>query len=337
MSDPERSLTWAHGTLAVQRLGAMLAPVEFRLHDGRTVTPLHVAPWAGEPGSEELPGILKRLRGEWPCVPFGYSVPADGWPGEWAGHLGPPADDEEVHGRSSNHDWDWLADDGTALRLRLDYPAASPIAYVEREVRPDPQAAAVDLTFRITVKRRCRLPIGLHPVFRLPAEAGAARLDVGTFRLGRTYPATVEPGKAVFAADRQFTDLAAVPARDGGSPIDATALPLGLDAEELLQIEGSEGHARLVNLAEGYRVMLTWNVAHFPSLLLWMSNRGRTAFPWNGRHLAIGIEPICSPFGLGPATATADNPIARSGVATALDFTPDAPFETHYRLSAEAL
>ncbi len=37
----------------------------------------------------------------------------------------------------------------------------------------------------------------------------------------------------------------------------------------------------------------------FPSCLLWLSNRGRTAYPWNGRHLAIGIEPVCAPFDLG--------------------------------------
>ena len=66
-------------------------------------------------------------------------------------------------------------------------------------------------------------------------------------------------------------------------------------------------------------------------------NRGRKAPPWSGRHLALGIEPVCSPFGLGPETARADNPLARSGVATALDFAPDQPFTTRYRIEAEPL
>ncbi len=132
MRDAERSLAWAHGTLTVQRLGAMLAPVEFRLADGRKVAPLHVAPWADEPGAETLPGILQRLRGEWPCVPFGYSVTSDGWPSEWANVMGPAAEGEEVHGHSSNHEWDWQEDDGHSLRLALDYPQSSPVARVER-------------------------------------------------------------------------------------------------------------------------------------------------------------------------------------------------------------
>ena len=331
-----RGLGWAHGTLAVQRLGAMLAPVTFLLDDGRQVSPLHVAPWAGEAGTESLPGILRRLRGEWPCVPFGYSVPADGWPAEWAPFLGPPADGEEVHGHCANQEWRWLPDDGGSLRLGLDYPEGSPVARVERSITPDPDAPAIDLTFTIAVRRPCRLPIGLHPVFRLPRHAAGAQLELGAFASGRTYPGTVEPGAALFAADRRFEDLGAVPARTGGV-VDAASLPFAYDVEELLQIDGLPGSASLANRAEGYRVRLSWQAEHFPSLLLWYSNRGRKAAPWNGRHLAIGIEPICSPFGLGPETAEADNPVAASGVPTALAFMPETPFTTRYRIEAEPL
>lgn len=337
MTDADRSLDWAHGSLTVQRLGAMMAPVQFKLADGRVVSPLHVAPWAAEPETPELPGILRRLRGEWPCVPFGYSVPSDGWPREWVNVMWPPVDDEEVHGHSSNHDWKWQDDDGASLALALDYPAGSPVARVERVVVPDANAPAVDLTFRIFVRQKCRLPIGLHPVFRLPTQPGSAQLELGAFSVGRTYPETVEPSKAIFAANTTFQDITTVPARNGGAAIDASTLPFMADTEELLQIEGLDGHVALANLADGYRARLSWNPNDFPSLLLWMSNRGRTAEPWNGRHLAIGIEPVCSPFGLGPATALADNPIALSGVPTALEFTPDSLFETHYRISVESL
>lgn len=80
ISDSCRGLSWAHGILTVQRLGAMLAPVTFLLADGRQASPMHIAPWSSDPEAETLPGILRKLRGEWPCVPFGYSVPAEGWP-----------------------------------------------------------------------------------------------------------------------------------------------------------------------------------------------------------------------------------------------------------------
>jgi galactose mutarotase-like enzyme len=334
--DDYRGLGWAHGALTVQRLGAMLAPVTFVLRDGRQVSPFHIAPWVDEPGSDALPGILRKLRGEWPCVPFGYSVSADGWPEEWSQVMGSPEPNEEVHGHSSNNDWTWMESDGRSLSLALDYPETSPVARVERTVTPDPAAPAVDIQFSIVVRRASRLPIGLHPVFRLPAQADAAELELGAFDHGRTYPGDVEPGAPLFARDATFSSLSAVPARAGGT-VDASRLPLAEDTEELLQIQGLDGTAALANHAEGYRVKLSWQKEHFPSLLLWYSNRGRKAFPWNGRHVAIGVEPIRSPFGLGPATAIADNPIARSGIPTALEFSLERPFTTRYRIEAAPL
>jgi hypothetical protein len=334
--DEHRGLGWAHGALTVQRLGAMLAPVTFVLANGRQVSPMHVAPWSNEPEGEALPGILRKLRGEWPCVPFGYSVPAQGWPESWARVMGPPEPGEEIHGHSSNHDWTWRDSKSGSLSLVLAYPQGSSVERVERTVTPDPSAPAIDIDFKIVVRRTCRLPIGLHPVFRLPFETGAATLELSGFDEGRTYPHDVEPGAALFARNKTFAELISVPSRAGGV-VDASRLPLAADTEELLQIEGVDGVVALANHKDGYRVELSWQKKHFPSLLLWYSNRGRKAAPWSGRHVAIGIEPVCSPFGLGPATALADNPIAQSGVATALEFSPERPFVTRYRLKASAL
>lgn len=187
------TLRWPHGTLQVQRLGAMLGPVDFRLADGRSASPLHVAPWADEPAAAELPGILRRLRGEWPCVPFGYPMPADGFPSEWAAVMPSNEIVENVHGFSANHDWDWLDDDGRSLRLACDYPAGSPVRRLERTVTPDPDAPAIDLTLTIEVREACRLPIGLHPVFRLPEKSGAVELVPGRFAHLRTHPAPSSP------------------------------------------------------------------------------------------------------------------------------------------------
>lgn len=334
--DDYRGLGWAHGALTVQRLGAMLAPVTFVLADGRQVSPFHVAPWADAPGTEALPGILRKLRGEWPCVPFGYAMDAAGWPDAWSRAMGPPEPDEEIHGHSANHAWRWVEGDGRSLSLALDYPASSPVAHVARTVTPDAAAPAVDVEFTVVVRRDCRLPIGLHPVFKLPAETAAAAVELGTFGQGRTYPVDLGPAASVFAKDAMFSRLSAVPA-DAGGVIDASRVPLAAATEELLQIEGLDGRVALANHAEGYRVQLSWQREHFPSLLLWYSNRGRTSFPWNGRHVALGIEPICSPFGLSPATALADNPIVRAGTPTAIDFATERPFTTRYRIEAMPL
>ncbi|RUT32503.1 hypothetical protein EMQ25_04920 [Arsenicitalea aurantiaca] len=336
MGEEYRGLGWKHGALVVQRQGAMLAPITFLLANGAQVSPMHVGPWAEEAGMEALPGILRRLRGEWPCVPFGYAVPGDDAPEAWARHMTPPAPDEEVHGLSSNVPWTWGDCDAETLRLSLDYPEADPVRRLERIVTPDPSAPAVDVELRIEIRHDCRLPIGLHPTFHLPAEAGGATLEPGKFDHGRTYPGTVEPGATLFAMDETFADLSAVPGRAGGTR-DATTLPFAEDIEELLQLNGVAGTMALANRAEGYRVRLSWQPEHFPSVLLWYSNRGRKMAPWSGRNVSLGIEPICSPFGLGIDTAQADNPVAASGTPTARDFVAGETFVTRYRIEAEPI
>lgn len=335
VQDAFRGLGWKHGALTVQRHAAMLAPLTFLLPDGRQISPMHVAPWAEKPVAATLPGILARLRGEWPCVPFGYAIEDATAPAEWARFNGASEPGEEIHGHSSNCNWDWVDGNGTSLKLTIDYPVESPVRRLHRTVAPDPDAPAVDMGLTIEIREDCRLPIGLHPTFRLPLDAQQAVIEPGPFTDGRTFPGTVEPSAPLFAIDQRFQSLTEVPMRTGGT-MDASRLPFPVDTEELLQLNGLD-HVALANEAERYRVKLSWNKAHFPSLLLWMSNCGRTAEPWNGRHVALGMEPICSPFGLGPASARADNPIAKSGTPTAHDFRAGEVFTTHYRIEAEAL
>ena len=335
-SDEYRGLGWEHGCLTVQALGAMLAPITFVLPGGRQVSPMHIAPWAEEPASAALPGVLRGLRGDWLCAPFGSAAETTHFPEAWAKLMGPAEPDEELHGHCANHAWQWQDAPAGTLRLAIEYPEASPVSRIERSVTPDPSSPAVDIELRIAVRRDCRMPIGLHPTLRLPAGAGQAQIEPGRFAEGLTYPGLAEPSAPLFVSGARFDDLAAVPARSGGT-IDASRLPLAHVTEELLQLNGIDGTAALANHAEGYRVRLSWQKEHFPSLLLWISNGGRKMEPWSGRHRAVGIEPICSPFGLALATALADNPIAASGTPTAQSFRQGADFVTRYRIAAELL
>src|SRR6185312_15526587 len=336
MSDDYRGLGWRYGTLGVQRLGGMLAPVTFVLPNGRQVSPMHVAPWADEPAAAGLPGILRRLRGEWPCLPYGYAADNAAAPAEWKAVMGVPVPDEEIHGFSSNHDWRWEEGDDASLRLSIVYPVASPVSHLVRTVTPDPKAPAVDTTMTAYIRTACRLPMGIHATFRLPEAPGSARIEPAPFRVGRSFPGAVEPGKDVFAVDAKFDDLAKVPGAAGGT-VDASRVPLPTDTEALLLLLDIGGEVALANTAEGYRVRLSWQQEHFPSLQFWYSNRGRAEPPWNGRHLALGMEPICGAFDMGTNASAGDNPISRSGTATARDFAAGEIFTTRYRISAEAL
>lgn len=327
-------MTWDHGTFSVERLGAMLGPVTFRLPSGREAKPLHLAPWAPEEAGDSP--LLRGLRGEWPCVPFGYTSPATPeTPPEWAAVMAPADPNEEVHGYGSNHDWAWKEVNG-AIALSIDYPDDHPIRWVHRWIAPDPASPAIDFILRIEARSDAALPLGLHFTFRVPTEPGSLSVEPGRFREGRTYPGIVEPGATAFAVNRSFSDLSAVPAWGGGTR-DATRLPFDGQFEELIQLNGVEGRAAVAYPSEGFRARIEWDEAVFPSLLLWISNRGRSAAPWSGRHYALGMEPVQSPFGLGPRTAASPNPLNQSGTSTARLFRAGEVLETRYRLSVEAL
>ena len=333
MSNETRTLRWDRGEATMQSLGAMLAPIVFRLPSGRVAQPMQIAPWADEPGGDALPGVLRRLRGEWPCVPFGVTpirAPLD-WPQNMH-----PDPGEEAHGHGSNHQWDLAEAEDGALVARIAYPETSPIVRLERKVAPIAGEARVEIELTIVARRACRLPIGLHPTFRLPAETGSARLDPGAHAAAWTYPLDISPTSTLFEPNRRGLGLDAVPAVGGGFR-DATRLPFAEDSESLVMLTKTGGRCALENFAEGYRVILEWNPAHFPSLMLWMSNRGRQFAPWNGRHLALGVEPVCAPFDLGTGFANAETPLTHAGIATGVDFDPDTPFTTRYSIHVEEM
>lgn len=326
------AIAWAHGMASVQALGGMLGPVTFLLPDGRQVSPLHVAPWFDDPDRTAKPPILQELRGEWPCVPFGTDAPRtlpEGWSatGETFDGAGVP------HGHSSNAEWVFTDISPDRLTLICDYPDTHPIRRLTRSIAADPNAPALDITLTVEARRLCRLPIGLHPTFRLPSD-GNARLDPPRFREGRVFPLDVEPGQGLLQPGASFASLATVPNRTGGTQSIAV-LPLAENSEELVQLCGVTGGFRLHH-PDGWSVTLDWDADHFPSLLLWISNRGRAYAPWNSRHMALGVEPVCAAFDLGPAVSSAPNPISATGTATAHAFHPDAPFTTRYRIGVAA-
>ena len=334
MSRPlqQAALAWDHGVTSVQALAGMLGPTVFVLPDGRQVSPLHVAPWADEPDIGEQPAILRRLRGEWPCVPFGSDGdrPAgNGWPAASSS----PTVDPGPHGHSSNHDWT-IAVSADALELNIAYPDEHPIASLRRRIVPDPKAAALDFELEVIARRDCDLPIGLHPVVRLPQQREAMRIEVEGAVSAVTYPGETDP-RSIFAPDQFTEDWHRVRLRDG-STFDPSRVPLRHDTEELLQLLQAPGAVSLWNTMEGYRVRLTWSREHFPSLMFWFSNFGRRQPPWSGRHLALGVEPICGALDLGPQISAASNPISVRGVRTTQHISAGQTWLTRYRIAVEA-
>ena len=326
-------LSWAHGSAEVQALGGMLGPVQFRLDDERELDVMHVAPWSGLTRASALPGMLRRLRGEWPCVPFGRADQPPTLPPGWITHS---AGDSWSHGYAANHRWHCLHADAGRVHLAIDYPAEAPVARIERSIEADPDCAAIDISLTVWARRATRLPLGLHPTFRLPPAARRVRLLLARHEGIQSYPALATDSVTRLQPDAFSADLAALAGIDG--PLDLGHLPAEGVFEELLQVRGVRAAgAGAAPFALHYLdydacVGLWWDTLQLPDLMLWISNGGRQRFPWQGRHLALGAEPVNSLFDLGrvatppPGHALAD----RTGIA--LD--PAAPWHTRYRIAA---
>ena len=346
-----RTLTWSRGALEVQTLGAMLGPLSFRLREeDETVSPLASAPWANEADAQErlkaLPGLLRRLRGEWPCIPFGATFSSEAFPHEWQpderARLEARNDDvpREPHGYPSNHDWSWeeAGCGPSRLTLTIAPPDPHPIAAATRSVSVVPTAPRVAIDLEVVARRSGLYPIGVHPTFVLPDEEGTLTLRLPNYDHVLTFPTEVEPGRTRLIPNRKAERLEALPAAHGGTT-DATRLPWPHGSEDLVQVVGlSEGRLSLSYDREGRvrTILLAWDAVAFPHLCLWLSQGGRQGFPWLGRHRALGVEPMAGAFDLGTAVArSTTTPLARAGWKTGVWLDAGQPWRTTYSIELE--
>ncbi|MBX3608006.1 MAG: hypothetical protein KF788_22225 [Piscinibacter sp.] len=327
--EPVRTLAWDHGHAEVQRLGAMLGPVTFIAAGHPDFAPFQVAPWAGESQAGDLPGILRRLRGEWPCVPFGRTDRPPGLPSAWSAR---DPGDAWGHGFASNHEWQWEEVDAPqalapSVALRVAPPL--PLRRLTRRVDAVPGCPELRVTLEIEAAQACTLPVALHPTLRL--DAGSVRLELPPHGGAHAYPVAAEPGVSRLAPGATFAALEQAPCIDGAT-LDLTCFPLPVDTEELLQLRSVAGPVVLHYLDVGWSLQIDWDRAVLPDVMLWVSHRGRSQPPWSGRHLALGVEPLHAVFDLGRVAA----PPPEHGLAdrTGLALCPGEPRVLHYRFTA---
>jgi len=297
-------------SLGVTRVGGMVAPVAFRL-GARTVSPYSLAPWRPDEVDAGLPGLLRTLRGDFFCLPFGQQ-------GE-----GPP------HGEPANLAWEPL--EVSDERLVIALTAADSGARLERTVALRPDQAAIYHECRISGLDG-RWSYGNHPILDASAlPDGAARVSVSPFRWGSVYRGVFsdpEAGERQCLADgARFDELGAVPMADGGTA-DLTRWPARPGFEDLVMMVSepsseSQPFAWSAVVMDGYVWFSLKNPSDFPATLFWMSNGGRDGEPWNGRHLGrLGVEEVCSHFCDSVEVSRASE-LRREGIPTTRAFRAD--------------
>ncbi|MEH6631800.1 MAG: hypothetical protein V7776_13270 [Halopseudomonas aestusnigri] len=328
--------------LKVQSLGAMIGPAEFILPEGKTIDPFFSAPWSDEtnhPLYTSLPPLLRKLRGEWPCVPFGRTTPPEGLKSDWK--IKAPAENitSEInpHGISSNSEWSLEKKDNKSLICKLEYPKDHPIERLERTIVLSQNQPTLYLSLTIHARESTFLPIGLHPVFTLPTLPAAARISVSENTRAWTYPVEVETDNSWFQANQKDCKLNELVKRNGKTDR-LRSLPFEEPSEDLVLLSGTGGEVKLDHLQGGYSATLNWDSETLPSCLLWISCGGREYYPWNGRVKAIGIEPIAAPFDLGIAqSGDLETPLAAAGIPTGIQLDPAKSLTINYSISIQSL
>jgi hypothetical protein len=294
--------------------------------EGRTTAPFHRAPWADEPevaGTEGAPH-LARLSGDFFCAPFGAAdvepAPSHGWP--------------------ANARWEPLGvtavRDGVTARFALERPVMRARVLKELTLRDGHPFLYQRHIFEGGAGA---IPVANHAMVRLLA---GGRLSFSPKRRAET-PATPlegDPsrGRSILAYPAQSPDLARFPRADGATA-DLTRYPVDEAHEDFVMLVEAAGAAlgwsAVLREDEADLALFLKNPARLPVTMLWFSNGGRSYAPWNGRHRGVlGIEDGCTWSLNGHAASTAENPLSREGIPTAIRCGGDRPAEVRHVIGA---
>ena len=299
----------------VTTLGGQLWPAKFRVGP-RWISPLSAAPWAME--KPAVPNILKVLRGDFFCMPFGGNATVH------AGERHP------VHGETANRKW---KREPSPTPATLHFSLRTKI----RRGRVDKFLSLIEGHPAIYQKNVVsgmsgRLPVGYHAMLHFPRQ-GSARISTSAFVRGQVFPGPfenpVEGGYSCLKNGAGFRSLKNVPRADGGKA-DLSVYPAREGFEDLVMLVSDSSlpfaWTAAVVAEEGWVWFSLKDPRVLRSTIFWMSNGGRHSAPWSGRHRGvIGIEDVTSNFHHGHAESVRPNPLARAGIPTSIEFTPGSP------------
>lgn len=308
------------------RLGGHLGPVEFRVGD-RTIAPLSVAPWSGEKLPSTLPALLRVLRGDFFCAPFGGNATP------WRGERHPP------HGETANARWHAASLRRAGDRVTLHATLATRV----RRGRVDKLVSLVDgqtVVYQQHVLSGSRgpMPVGHHAMVKFPGPPGCGLISTSRFVRAQVFPGAFESpenrGYQSLKPGATFRTLRRVPLATGG-------------VTDLSRYPARQGYEDLVMLTADASLPWAWTAVVFPQeaylwfalrdprvlrhTVLWISNGGRHYPPWNGRHTGVlGLEDITGYFHHGLAESARPNPLESQGIPTALPLRPSRPTVINY-------
>lgn len=314
-------------------VGGHLGPITFDL-DGRPISPYNLAPWAEETFDPELPPILRVLRGDFFCMPFGGNdVP-------FGSEHYPP------HGETANGSWtlESVSEDDEGARLHASMTTGIRQGRVDKHIELR-RGETVIYQRHVISGMEGPMSFGHHAMLRFPEKEGSGLLSTSPFLVGRTAPHPVElprnQGYSILKPDVPFETLESVETITG-------------ETANLSRYPARKGFEDLVMLVSDPARPLAWTAVSFPDegfvwfalknprvlsqTVLWLSNMGRYYAPWNGRHMNVmGLEEVTSYFHYGLAESAAKNPISDAGYPTCANLRRNEVLDARYIMGVAAI
>src|SRR5690606_8073254 len=199
-----------------------LCPVQFFIDD-KIIEPLNVSPWYDEETDSSIPPMLKMLRGDFFCMPFGSSNVL--------------ADESRDHGTSANDKWNLIRHDNFKLELELSKRISG--ANIEKHISLLPDHPVI-YQEHIIRGGEGEIPLGHHLMLKVPEKV---YLSFSDFLFGETPPSPVETdparGNSLLKYPQRFTDLSGVKTKDN-IDLDLNRYPVYREHEDLLMLKSDE-------------------------------------------------------------------------------------------------
>jgi len=313
--------------------GGHIGPVTFDV-GGRKVSPLSVAPWVEEKLALGTPDIIKVLRGDFFCMPFGGNNKT------YKGEKHP------VHGETANETWrlESLGREEGLTMLHASMTTKVRKGRVDKHIILK-DGHSVVYQKHILSGYSGKMNPGHHAMLKFPDEPGSGLISTSTLRHRQVWlEPTEQPenrGYSALKAGAVFKSLEKVPTV-WGTDTDLSRYPARRGFEDIVILvnDAQENFAwvSVVFPKERFAFFTLKDPTVLASTLFWISNGGRHYAPWNGRHVNVmGLEDLTSSFHTGLAESAAANALNKIGVPTHLNLSPKRATVINYIFGVAAL
>ncbi len=323
---PSWSIRSSNVEAFVTETGGHLAPVVFD-RKRRRIQPYSVSPWWNEELAADTPPILKVLRGDFFCLPFGGNTDAF------------RCERHPVHGETANRKWrlEGLKRATGRATLHLSMQTSVRAGHVDKRITVLDGHNAVYCQ-HVVSGMSGPMNFGHHATLKFPDHPGSGVLTHSSIQFGMVSPTASENpetfGYSILKPGAKFSELRRVPTMTGEWG-DLSRYPArrGFEDIALLATKPVSPFAWIAVTfpAEGYVWFALKDPRVLRQTLLWHSNGGRHYAPWNGRHLnVLGIEDLTSFFHYGLAQSARRNRLTGLGLQTSLNLKPKRPLAVNY-------